>query len=1138
MDEQTVSYDFGGGTVTTTSPFFPSFTSASASSDDIIGGFRSGTVTFAPGQEIATVTFTANPDATYETDETVLLTLTGVTGGSPGSKVGEYIPGSAYPDGIAGRTATATIGNDDLPPPTVQLGSVDSSFEGTPPGPGGTGIFHLTRTGNLSAETTVTYNLHGGNATADDVQGGFGTGSVTFAAGQIDATVSVNWVPDNLPEADETVVLTLTGATGGGLGHTTEATATIFDDDNPAVVQVVGGDRTAEGTPPGAGGTGTFHLSRTGNAAIATTVTYALSGGTATADDVQGGFGTGSVTFTAGQRDATVAVSWVPDATPEPDETVLLTLTGVIGGQLGAAVQGQAIIADDDTPPPSTISIAGAIDRSALEGTAPGTGGTLSFQLYRVGDLIDQQTVGYMIGGGSIPSILPGFPGTVSASSDDIIGGFRSGSVIFAPGQDTVTVTITANPDATPEADETFQLTLTGVTGGTPGATLGHIVSVAIPGVTGGFYSQLVGVSDYATIRNDDFTGQDGYIVGATVFADANGNGTLDTGEASATTDATGGFTLTGGSGPLVLTGGTDSFTKLPFGGRLTAPAGSSVVTPLTTLVETLAMTGGAPLSVQDAEKAVLTAFGLTLPQGSTLDSFDPIAGLFGGIAGSAAVYAAATEILDTVTMAGAALAGLNPVDAQADILAALAASIAAHPAAALDLADTAVVDRIVAAAVAMDPALPAAPTQMQLGQIASVIAASNALAQQAETASTPQGVALQLSAVAHVAQDAATTALANFDFLDDAVARFTDTALGQAVQSAAFDISPLCFCRGTMILTPDGERAVETLRIGDRVVTLSGVTRAIRWIGWRHMDLARHPRPARAQPVRILAGAFADGVPARDLRLSPDHAVWLGGDLVPARLLINGGTIRRETACRWVTYYHVELDTHDVLLADGLAAESYLDTGNRGMFANADLPLTLHPDLTNDQNRRVARSCAPFLDDPRQVEPIWRRLAARAAELGHISPEQRTTHDPDLQLQVDGRRIRPVARNGSSYMFALPGCQRVVRLRSRAAAPCDAMPWMTDQRCLGVMVERLTIRTGTEVHAVPVDHPALTDGWWDVEPAYPCLKRWTNGDARLDLLTEGLVMLEIVLAGGLAYPVDAGGSVDGPGASEALAAG
>ena len=96
----------------------------------------------------------------------------------------------------------------------------------------------------------------------------------------------------------------------------------------------------------------------------------------------------------------------------------------------------------------------------------------------------------------------------------------------------------------------------------------------------------------------------------------------------------------------------------------------------------------------------------------------------------------------------------------------------------------------------------------------------------------------------------------------------------------------------------------------------------------------------------------------------------------------------------------------------------------------------------------------------------------------------------------------------------------------------------MTDQRCLGVMVERLTIRTGTEVHAVPVDHPALTDGWWDVEPAYPCLKRWTNGDARLDLLTEGLVMLEIVLAGGLAYPVDAGGSVDGPGASEALAAG
>ena len=265
---------------------------------------------------------------------------------------------------------------------------------------------------------------------------------------------------------------------------------------------------------------------------------------------------------------------------------------------------------------------------------------------------------------------------------------------------------------------------------------------------------------------------------------------------------------------------------------------------------------------------------------------------------------------------------------------------------------------------------------------------------------------------------------------------------------------------------------------------------------------------------------------------------MWLDGNLIPARLLLNGGSIRRDTTCRSVSYYHVELDTHDVLLANGLAAESYLDSGNRGVFANADLPLTLHQGLTNDQRRRVAESCAPFLDDPRQVEPIWRRLAARAAELGHTVAERRTTDGPDLRLQVDGRTIRPVTRNGRSYVFALPGGQAVVRFVSRAAAPCDTMPWMTEQRCLGVMVERITVRSATDLQTVPTDHPALEHGWWDVEPGYPCLRRWTNGDARLPPLPDGPLLLEIVLAGGMAYPIDVDDTAADPETIGAVAAG
>ena len=108
-----------------------------------------------------------------------------------------------------------------------------------------------------------------------------------------------------------------------------------------------------------------------------------------------------------------------------------------------------------------------------------------------------------------------------------------------------------------------------------------------------------------------------------------------------------------------------------------------------------------------------------------------------------------------------------------------------------------------------------------------------------------------------------------------------------------------------------------------------------ITWIGFRSIEAARHPDPARIWPVRIRAGAFGAGMPHTDLFLSPDHAVHVGNVLVPAGYLINGTTIVQVPADR-VDYYHVELPRHDVLLAEGLAVESYLDTGNRDGFANA----------------------------------------------------------------------------------------------------------------------------------------------------------------------------------------------------------
>jgi autotransporter passenger strand-loop-strand repeat protein len=312
-------------------------------------------------------------------------------------------------------------------------------------------------------------------------------------------------------------------------------------------------------------------------------------------------------------------------------------------------------------------------------------------------------------------------------------------------------------------------------------------------------------------------------------------------------------------------------------------------------------------------------------------------------------------------------------------------------------------------------------------------------------------------------------------------------------------DTSPPCYCRGTRILTDRGEAMIEDLSIGDTVMTLSGEARPIRWIGYRHLDLRRHKTREQVQPILIRAGAFADGLPRRDLRVSPDHAMLLDTVLVPARLLINGASIERDTQCDDVTYHHIELETHDILLAEALPAESYLDTGNRGTFENADAPLILHPAFDDGQARRVASSCRPFVDDAASVKPFWNRLAARAVVLGLNLPMPiETTRDAGLHIVTSGRTIQPIGVIRGRYTFVLPETGDPIRLISRAARPCDARPWVEDRRHLGVMISRLTLRRDAAVETIPLDDPLLTSGWWDVESDRTTSWRWTNGDAAI----------------------------------------
>ena len=196
------------------------------------------------------------------------------------------------------------------------------------------------------------------------------------------------------------------------------------------------------------------------------------------------------------------------------------------------------------------------------------------------------------------------------------------------------------------------------------------------------------------------------------------------------------------------------------------------------------------------------------------------------------------------------------------------------------------------------------------------------------------------------------------------------------AALQLAENTPPPCYCRGTLIATSRGKVAVEDLQVGDLVLTASGGVRPIRWIGHRKLRLDRHPRPEAVRPVRIAAGTLADGVPARDLCVSPEHALWLDRALVAAKDLVNGATIRQEE-WREVEYFHVELDSFDILLAEGAAAESYLDCGSRKSFDNTPGgEVALHADWTPLVDPRRFSSCAA-------TARLRARLADRAAEFG-----------------------------------------------------------------------------------------------------------------------------------------------------------
>ncbi|RIA46327.1 Hint domain-containing protein [Hephaestia caeni] len=311
-------------------------------------------------------------------------------------------------------------------------------------------------------------------------------------------------------------------------------------------------------------------------------------------------------------------------------------------------------------------------------------------------------------------------------------------------------------------------------------------------------------------------------------------------------------------------------------------------------------------------------------------------------------------------------------------------------------------------------------------------------------------------------------------------------------------DSSVFCFAEGTLIATASGKVAVETLSVGDPVLTASGEERLVKWIGRTVARPARHRRPHEVNPVCVRAHAFGPSLPERDLRLSPGHAVYVEGVLVPVVHLVNGATIVQEDV-EQIRYYHVELDAHDVLLAEGLPCESYLNDGNRFSALNAseftELYGRIDPVSWDD-------ACAPLVADGPQLAAIRQRLLAEAEAQGWARCEE-----PGLVIEADGVTILPEELGGSTWRFAVPAARSVV-LRSNAGVLADVMPELADRRTLGVAVSGLRVNGAV----LDLEDAAFGRGFDDIERHETIAWRWTDGAASLVLGGEAW-NLEVTLA-------------------------
>ncbi|HEX3864938.1 MAG TPA: Hint domain-containing protein [Stellaceae bacterium] len=318
-------------------------------------------------------------------------------------------------------------------------------------------------------------------------------------------------------------------------------------------------------------------------------------------------------------------------------------------------------------------------------------------------------------------------------------------------------------------------------------------------------------------------------------------------------------------------------------------------------------------------------------------------------------------------------------------------------------------------------------------------------------------------------------------------------------------DVAVACYCRGTRVRTPHREMRVEELAIGDLLVTLSGEAKPIRWIGRRAYN-GRFVAGNRAVlPICIKSDAITKGVPARDLWVSPEHSLFIDDVLVQAKHLINNVTVVRNTNIEEVEYFHIELESHDVIYADGAPAETFVDCENRLMFANGAEYARLYP----DDERPRWQFCAPRLEwGSPALTAIRERMFHSASLLAGGKENQ-----PHLHLVVDGVTILPFSLTERVARFELPPGSEAVWLCSQSLIPAESDPTSFDIRRLGVALQYLVLSDGDVSVEVRHSHPGFADGFHADENSH----RWTDGRARIPRMLlspfPGAVTLDVHLS-------------------------